>query len=267
MAGLHKQYANGLLNVGDLLHPREDLTNDTGSSPLAAVNATTGILSVEGAAMGVFTTSGTYALSLTVEATRDGVNWDQIPFRRFSDAAIWMLTFSTANTTATFAADIVGYALWRVRCSAYASGSVNVEMASCMGALPAGLFQKIEPATHVASIFGAANTAATLTIAAAGAGLFHYLERLSVKGVNGTAAAVAASAILQITTTNTPQANALNWRISNNFPAWAAQGIIDENYGPHGLRAAAANTATTIVVPALGIGVQAEITAHYRLDR
>ncbi len=260
MPNLTQNFAGGGKVIGDPLHPIEDKLFDTGGSPLAAVNATAGPLMVQGASFGVFSVSGTYSLTFVVEATRDDVNWRQIPFKRRTDGAVWLPQWSTASTADEFIADIAGFSQWRVRCSAFTSGTLNVEMASVMAALPPLGFQRAEPAAQSVTTFGTANTAATLTLAAPGAGLFIYLRRLLLRGINGTATLVAASAILQITTTNLPGTR--NWRRENNFPAWSSLPLVDEQW-PLGLRASAANTAVTIVAPALGTGVQAEITADY----
>lgn len=112
-----------------------------------------------------------------------------------------------------------------------------------------------------ATVLSVANTAATLTIAAAGAGLFHYLTRIRITMHNTSAAAVAGSAVtLAFTSTNIP--TGLAWTEGNALAAGASKTVVDESM-PNGIKTSTAATATTIVAPATGLGVLVRITAYY----
>lgn len=107
----------------------------------------------------------------------------------------------------------------------------------------------------------AANTAVTLTIAAAGVGLFHYLTRIRITLHNTSAAAVAGSAVtLGFTSTNIP--GSLAWTEGNALAAGASKVVVDEVLSQP-IKTTTANTATTIVAPACGAGVVCRITAYY----
>jgi len=97
---------------------------------------------------------------------------------------------------------------------------------------------------------GATNAAVTLTIPAAGVGLFHYIDRIEIYRV--ATAALAGTAALITTTTNLP--GSLAWSFGN---AMAAGGTSND-YGATfsvPLKSSVANTDTTIVMPAPGLNV------------
>jgi len=96
------------------------------------------------------------------------------------------------------------------------------------------------------SVTAAAGQAVTATLPAAGAGLYHYITKLSV--VRYATAAITGSATPQVVTT-TNMAGTLSF----TMPTAAAIGTTterNEDFQTAPLRAAAANTATTIVAPA-----------------
>lgn len=101
----------------------------------------------------------------------------------------------------------------------------------------------------VATVQPAANTGVTLTLPAAGAGLFHYIQ--SIRIVRTSTAALAGAAKLAITTTNL---GGRLWDVGNAMAAGGTQIDVAEVW-PSPLRSAAANVATTIVFPAPGLAV------------
>ena len=147
----------------------------------------------------------------------------------------------------------------RVRTSAYTSGAVNVALRGSEG--DNFIYAKAIPSTLVVTTLGAANTSATLTIPAPGAGLFHYITAIQIKRINASAAAIAGTALLGITSTNLPGSLA--------FSSGNALGVgedildVDLNFTGNPLKASAANTASTIVMPAGGAGVQYRATVYY----
>ena len=112
-----------------------------------------------------------------------------------------------------------------------------------------------------ATVLSAANTAATLTLTAPGAGLFHYLTRIRITNHNTSAAAVVGSAVtLAYTSTNIP--GALAWTEGNALAAGTSKIVIDEVL-ENAIKVTAAALATTIVSPAAGAGVLTRITAYF----
>lgn len=102
------------------------------------------------------------------------------------------------------------------------------------------------PADLAVQAVGAAAAAVTLTIPAAGAGLFHYIDVIEIHLYN-TAARTGAATPVTVTSTNLPG------NLSTLFPSAGAIGTL-ERYaysGDRPIRSAAANTATTIVCPAV----------------
>jgi len=112
-------------------------------------------------------------------------------------------------------------------------------------------------------VTGGANAIATLTLAAGGAGLFHYITHLTIRRV--ATAALAGGLILTVATTNL---NALAWRTGNQMSITVGSSeppvLIDHEY-IYPLRSAVANTATTIVCPAAGAAVSWHIVCHFYL--
>jgi hypothetical protein len=198
--------------------------------------------------------TGTWVGTISFDATIDGTNYFAIPL--INQATETMATTTTAN--AVFTGDVSGYRIFRVRMSAYTSGTAVVAVRGSRAVTELKAF--LQPATLVATTLGTANTATTLTINAAGAGLYHYLTHLEVWQVNASAAAVAASATLGFTTTNLP--GSLAWTFCNGIAAWTTLPLIQADYTMP-LKSSAANTNTTIVAPAAGVGVQWRITAYY----
>jgi hypothetical protein len=104
-------------------------------------------------------------------------------------------------------------------------------------------------APQVATAQPAANTGATLTLAAPGAGLFHYIQGIRIS--RAATAVLAGTAKLAITTTNL---GGRLWDVGNAMAAGGTQIDVAELW-PLPLRSAVAATATTIVLPAPGVAV------------
>lgn len=109
----------------------------------------------------------------------------------------------------------------------------------------------------VAILQPAANTGGTLTLPAGGAGNFHYIVSIQIR--RHATAALAGTATLSITTTNL---GGLAWRVGNLMSAGGTQRDVEMDiHNP--LRSAAANTASTIVVPAPGAAVLWDVLCLY----
>lgn len=245
MSKLSKDLSSGVL------HPRENIF-DTGS--LAALNAEV-VVGADGSATVGLIVTGTYVGTLTVEGSLDGSNWDVIPIKPVNAGGIYVLTLASA-AVGRWQGPCSPFAFVRVRMSAFTSGSANVRLSTDIGISELLVFPKA--AELAVTVTAAIGVAATLTIPAAGAGLFHYITRLQVQRFAGAVLTPAATPVL-VTTTNLPGARVLS------FPAEAAaQGTIySEIIEPsQPLRSSAANTATTIVCPAT-TGVIWRVTADY----
>lgn len=113
----------------------------------------------------------------------------------------------------------------------------------------------------IATTISGANATVTLTIAAAGVGLFHYITSLEIINVNPTAAAIVGSAVtLGYTSTNIPGSPA--WTAGNALAA-GVEKVVERITYPGGIKTTTANTATTIVAPAIGAGGLCRIIATY----
>jgi hypothetical protein len=242
---------------GAELRPREDMVI-TGN--LAALNAEI-ILGVEGGSVAVIDLRGAFVLTVTLSGTRDGVNWLDIPVIQ-EGGGQWLASITAVGL---YVARVGGFLQVRARVTAYTSGAAATALGTSLSTIDLINALRLEPATLLVTTYGTANTATTLTIPAAGAGLFHQLTKLIVRAFNESASAIAASAVLNITTGNLP--GTLNFRASNDFPAWAMRELVRLDFDAAPLRSSAANTNTTVLVPALGAGVRAEILAVYKVGR
>ena len=113
----------------------------------------------------------------------------------------------------------------------------------------------------IATTISAANTAITLTIAAAGTGLFHFITGVEIVHINPTITAIATSATtLDHTTTNIPGAPA--WSAGTSLAA-SAEKVVERITFLGGIKTTTAATATTFVAPAIGVGGVCRITVQY----
>lgn len=106
------------------------------------------------------------------------------------------------------------------------------------------------PSTLIVTATAAANTALTLTLPAAGAGLFHHITHIQIHRT--ATAALAGTATLVITSTNLPGSYATS--VGNAMTAGGTQKDLDIALG-NAIKSSVANTATTIVMPAPGAAV------------
>ena len=241
------------LGGGTTLHPREDLFID---GTLGSVNAEV-IVDCDGASTCSLDLRGTFSMTIEVAGTVDGTNWTLIPVRPINVASVLYVAAITGTTAGTWVGECAGFKRVRARVTAYTSGSATARLNASVGIIPNTLIgNKITPLT-VTSV-GASGAAVTLTLAAAGVGLRHYITYLSI---NRFAAAVltAGAAPVTVTTTNSPTSLAFS------FPADAAAlGTMDrwrEDFA-YPLAVTAQNTATTIVCP-VTTGVIWRATAGY----
>lgn len=218
---------------------------------LSALNAEL-LADLNGHSTGRIDVRGTFTATLVVEATQDGTNYVAIPIFNFITNA-----YAASLTAAgTFIFNVAGWRRVRVRVSAYTSGIAVVAMRASVGDI--SLVEQT-PMTLHATATGAAAAAVTLTLPAV-AGLFHWIDSITVEHFAAALLVAAATPVL-VTTTNLPGAPVINFRADA-----AAQGTLTvatrQFAAP--FRSSAAGVATTIVCP-LTTGVIWRASAVYRL--
>lgn len=234
------------------LHPREAIFS---TATLGSLNAETIIVS-DGCATVTLDLRGTFSMTIEVAGTVDGTNWTLIPMRPINVAAVAYVAAVTGTTAGTWVGQCAGYRSVRARVTAYTSGSATTTLAANTALYDPTIFGPVT--NSIGTAVGASGAAVTLTLAAPGAGLRHYLTYLAI---NRFAAAVltAAAAPVTVTTTNLPGTLAFS------FPADAAAlGTIDrwrEDFA-FPVASSAQNTATTIVCP-VTTGVIWRVTAGF----
>lgn len=222
------------------LHPREAIFS---TATLGSLNAETIIVS-DSCSTVTLDLRGTFNLTIEVAGTVDGANWTLIPMRPINQAAIAYVAAVTGSAAGTWVGQCAGYRQVRARVTAYTSGSATTTLAANSAPYDNLLFGPV--ASGIGTTVGTAGAATTLTLAAPGAGLRHYLTYLSINRF-ATALLTAAATPVTVTTTNLPGTLAFS------VPAEAAaQGTLDrwrEDFA-FPIASSAQNTATTIVCPA-----------------
>ena len=112
-------------------------------------------------------------------------------------------------------------------------------------------------ATLAVTGLSAANTAVTATLPAV-VGQFHYITSVFVHRT--CTAAITGSANLNITTTNLP--GAIAWSMGNACAVGSTTTAVQSSY-PVPIKSSAANTASTVVCPAVGAAGLCRITVTY----
>lgn len=231
---------------------------------LAALNAEL-VMDLNGKATARFdirTAAG--ALTLVAEATVDGTNYFGLPL--FADqqllaAAIVQESFVPSIVIATtqsgiYTVNVSGFRRVRIRVSSYTSG--NVTVVGRGSTADEILFTRSIPSNLHVTATAAANTAATATLPAAGAGMFHYITNINI--TRNATAALAGTATIIHTSTNLPGSPA--WSVGNAMAAGGTQ--IDLDYTPTTpLKSSVANTNTTIVAAAAGAAVLGRVNVSY----
>lgn len=230
------------------LHPRE---NVVGTGTLGALNAEV-VLDTPGCNIVSLNVRSTFVGTLEVSGTVDGTNYTLIPIRPVL-GGIYLIS---TTTTGVWVAGCAGYDKVRVRMTAYTSGSAIVTLLGSTGLLDDSKMGLVTPT--IGTNVGASGAALTLTLAAPGVGVRHYITYLRIVRY-AAAVLTAAAAPVTITTTNLPGSLAFS------FPAEAAAlGTVytyQEDYA-YPIVSSAQNTATTFVAP-VTTGVIWRITAGF----
>lgn len=195
-------------------------------------------------------------LTFVFEGTIDGVNYFGLPaFDVLTETYIAAVGVTT-TLAKSYMVSATGWRRIRLRVSAYTSGNITVS-----GRLTRAyyiVYNRPVPAILAITGTAAANTGVTITLPAAGAGLFHYITRLEI--MRNATAALAGTATLVITSTNL--SGTLAWSVGNAMIAGGTQRDIDADFS-HPVKSLVANTATTIVAPVPGLAVLWRLNAYY----
>jgi hypothetical protein len=195
--------------------------------------------------------------TLVFEGTIDGTNYVGIPAYDVQASAFVASVVVTTTLAKQYILEAVGFKRIRTRVSAFTSGTVTVAARATMADF---IINTASIPVLAATVTAAANTSATLTLAAPGAGLRHYITGLEI--TRNATAALAGTATLVITTTNLP--GSLAWSVGNAMVAGGTQIDVQRDFSQP-VQSSAQNTATTIVCPAPGAAVLWRINAYYYL--
>ena len=231
---------------------------------LAAVNAEV-VVDLNGkSTVMVDLRTGAGALTVVFEGTIDGTNYFSLPAfakQQLLAAAITQEAFVTSVVVATTSSganldEVAGFRRFRVRVSAYTSGNIVAVLRATSASDMT--YVKPIPTTLWVTATAAANNAATATLPAAGAGLFHYITNINI--TRNATAALAGTATIIHTTTNMTGSPA--WSVGNAMAAGGTQVDVNEQYG-FPIKSSVANTNTTIVAVAGGAAVLGRVNVGY----
>ena len=231
MAQLSRDLSTGTL------HPRENIA---GSGTLGAVSAEI-VINADGASTVALDLRGTFNMTVELAGSVDGTNWTLLAVRSMAGGSYLAVVAGAA--AGIWVAAAAGFVKIRARVTAYASGAATATLLAATGLLDDRLLGEVS--SNAATITAAISTAATLTIAAPGAGLRHYITGLRIER-HAAALLVAGTTPVLVTTTNLPGALAFSIPMEA-----AAQGSVYEKLldPVRAIMASAQNTATTIVAP------------------
>lgn len=226
------------------------------SATLGALNAEI-VMDLNGKSVAAFDIR-TAAMNATLlfEATVDGTNYFGLPAYNVLTETMLAAIVITTTHAATYVVGCSGFRRIRVRVSAYTSG--NVVVAARASSSDFAIRARPVPSTLHVTATAAANTAATATLPAPGAGLFHYITAIHL--CRNATAALAGTATIIHTSTNLPGNPA--WSVGNAMAAGGTQ--IDLDFRPTTpLKSSVANTATTVVMAAGGAAVLNRVNVTY----
>lgn len=232
----------------------------TATATLGSLNAES-VIDINGYSMVAFDvrTGSNATLTFVLEGTVDGTNYITLPFYDTANRGVSLVSKALAAATigTIFWGRIAGMRRVRVRISAYTSGSVVVAMRAPQVDAPDSITPPF-PATLWVTVTAAANTAATCTLPAAGAGLYHYITHIDM--TRNATAALAGTATLIHTSTNLPGSPA--WSVGNNMIAGGTQLDTWIDFSVP-FKSSVANTNTTLVMAAGGLAVLNRINCAY----
>jgi hypothetical protein len=215
---------------------------------LAAANAEL-VMDINGQAVAAFELRAAAVVTATFvfEGTIDGTNYYTLTaFTESTEAPTQAVVLAAATIALKYNISATGWRRVRVRCSAYTSGTVTA--AGRASAADFSIYARPYPSTTIVTATAAVNTGVTATLPAAGAGLFHYITKISLVKLYAVAG-VASGAGVIITTTNLP--GTPSYTTEQVVAAiGSAPEVVNENYFANPLKSSVANTATTFVAGA-----------------
>lgn len=224
------------LHSTNLERPRTDIQN-TGN--LAAVNAEV-VLTLNGETTFSLDVRGTFVGTFLVEGSVDGTNYTSMGFAS-SVSRLWVTTLTAVGS---WFGSCGAYKQIRCRCSAYTSGTAIVTLRASLAENP--ILEIAYPTTLAVTGTAAVNTGVTITLPAAGTGLFHYITGIEIIKFYSVVG-VAAAAPVVVTTTNLP--GSLAFTTDQSASAQGTQSRLWYDFAANPLRSSVANTNTTIVAP------------------
>jgi hypothetical protein len=231
----------------------------TDTRPITANIAAAGaevIIDLNCDAVCVFDLRGSAALTTTLifEGLVDGANPVQLPaFANFqqigavltTEQFVGVITVAAATFSGLYTVGVSGFRRVRIRALTFTAGpTITVAMRSSRADFL--IYTRPLPVIPITGT-AAVNTALTITLPAAGVGLYHYItsiEWVKLYSVIG----VAAGAGVLITSTNIP-GNPVWTTEQLASAAGSAPKVIDKVF-PNPIKSSVANTNTTIVAPA-----------------
>ncbi|EIJ33315.1 hypothetical protein [Thiothrix nivea] len=240
--------------------PVELLPVTTGT--LAAVNATVNTDITDAASVSVVIT-GTLSMTIAFEVSIDGTTW--VPINLVNSSTMIAGTSTGAITAGNigFSGSVVGWRKFRVKASAFVSGSATVSISpagASASSMVSALLPQFTPTNPLpvkqdssglsVTATSTAGAAVTLTLPAAGSGLYHYIDAIEINLYN-TAARTGSATPISVTSTNIP--GAPSWI----FPTAGNIGEIERynQSATYRIKSTAANTASTLVCPAVTGGL------------
>jgi hypothetical protein len=231
-------------------------TGRTYTQTLSSQNADV-IMDLNGASVANFDVRATAAnLTLVFEGSIDGTNYYALPawtVQAVIGASVFAEQYVASaviltTATALYTVGVSGFKKVRAKVSAYTSGAVVVAARASIADLI--IYGKPIPSELSVQIDGGANATTTITLPAAGVGLFHYITSLSWHR-HSTAALVGTGAF-NITTTNLP--GTMKWRVGNAIAVGEHKRDVELTPATP-VKSLVANTNTTIVAAAAGAAV------------
>jgi hypothetical protein len=227
------------------------------AASLGALNAET-IMQLNGQGTAVFDVrTATGNMTFVFEATVDGTNWYVVPAVAQTSQVIVSAVAITTTHAVPYLVPCAGYRAVRCRVSAFTSGTITVAARGTVAAIPPS-YEAPYPTMLWVTATAAANAAATATLPAAGAGLFHYITHIDITR-NATAALVGTGTLIH-TTTNLPGNPA--WSVGNAMVIGGTEKDVFIDFAQP-LKSSVANTATTVVAAAAGLAVLGRVNVGY----
>jgi hypothetical protein len=243
-----------------ILHPRENQRR------VGSINSVGGEVLLDGCD-GCNSVSidvrGTYtAMTFELSGTINGTDFIPIPLvLKDPNQLKSIISIIPAAATGAWEADIAAYSAIRLRNTNASAPTGTAAIVMVASNAPLSRMVVRDAAFRCPTATAAVGVAATLTLAPPGAGLRHYITRITIDRINGTATALTPSAVaLNATTANIP--DSLAFSIPQDALAPGAMTPIDKDFSARPIATVAQNTNTIIVCPATP-GVIWRITAFY----